>query len=75
LSRADIKVDHIEVTVDGANVSSGQFDRQPQWRRGSGTFTRGAFPKDMSVEKTGVAASLPTASGLYIGAGGVNYLA
>jgi hypothetical protein len=75
LSRADIKVDHIEVNVDGDSARNSLFGRPPQWRHRA-PMAGLSHQNDSAVTEDG----LPGESAMphqtsYVGAGGVNLLA
>jgi len=75
LSRANIEVDYIEVTVGGESARDGVFERRPQWRYFTNRF--GKFNLDDtfgSSEQAAAAASVPQPL-TYVGADGVNLLA
>ena len=75
LSRANIEVDHIEVTVGGESARDGVFERHPQWRYFTNRF--GKFNLDNtfgSSEQAAAVASAPQPL-TYVGADGVNLLA
>ena len=75
LSRVNIEVDHIEVTVGGESARDGVFERHPQWRYFTNRF--GKFNLDDtfgSSEQAAAVASAPQPL-TYVGADGVNLLA
>lgn len=75
LSRANIEVDYIEVTVGGESARNGVFERHPQWRYHANRF--GKFNLDDtfgSSEQAAAVASAPQPL-TYVGADGVNLLA
>jgi len=75
LSRANIEVDHIVVTVGGKSARDGVFERRPQWRYHANRFGRFNLDKVFnSGQQAAVPASVPR-SVSYVGADGVNLLA
>ncbi len=75
LSKANIEVDHVEVTISGESTRDGFFERRPRWHRYSGRAGR-LSPADALSPGQQVAAlgSVPGPA-LYVGADGVNLLA
>jgi|GEM_PF-2076866 len=75
LSRANIEVDYIEVTVGGESARDGVFERHPQWRYFTNRFGKFNLNDTFgSSEQAAAAASAPQPL-TYVGADGVNLLA
>ena len=75
LSRANIEVDYIEVTIGGESARDGVSERHPQWRYHANRFGRFNLDKVFSSgQQAAVPASVPRLVS-YVGANGVNLLA
>jgi len=74
LHRADIKVDIIEVAVDGDSGRSDYFHRRPNWRRQPSRFGIDPTSEDAPMQVSQQRRVSPQAT-MYQGTGGINILA
>ncbi len=73
LSKADIKVDQIEITINGDSTHNQYLGRQPHWRHRMVTRMPAVDP--ITSDKDDIPIAPPTMSAEYLGSGGVNVLA
>ena len=74
LSKADIKVDHIEITLSQDNAHNEFLGRQPHWRHRM--VNRMPDAEDVHLEQAGIPETAPLAATReYVGSAGVNLFA
>ncbi|UCE25121.1 MAG: flagellar hook-length control protein FliK [Candidatus Zixiibacteriota bacterium] len=73
LSKADIKVDQIEITINGDSTHNQYLGRQPHWRHRM--ITRIPAVEPQTSDKGDIPITPSALSAEYLGAGGVNVLA
>jgi len=75
LSKADIEVDHIEVTTAGKNGREELFERRPLWHHRPNRTENISLNNPLSFQQQTDSRAMTNRSGWYVGVDGVNLLA